>query len=36
MNLEAEDMLDRFIWRRVLPAVIILALALVAAIYLLR
>jgi len=36
MNLEAEDMLDRFIWRRVLPAVIFLALAAVAAIYLLR
>jgi len=36
MNLEAEDMLDQFIWRRFLPGVIIFALAVMAAIYLLR
>ena len=36
MNIEAEDMIDRFIWRRFVPGVIVVAFALVALAYLLR
>jgi predicted amidophosphoribosyltransferase len=36
MNMEAENMIDRFIWRRLLPGIILLALAVVALVYLLR
>lgn len=36
LNLEAENMIDRFIWRRFLPGVIVVALALVALVYFLR
>ena len=36
MNMEAENMIDRFIWRRLLPGIILLALAIVALVYLLR
>jgi hypothetical protein len=36
MNFAAEDMIDRFIWRRFLPGVIVVALALVALVYFLR
>jgi hypothetical protein len=36
LNLEAENMIDRFIWRRFLPGVILIALLVVAFIYLLR
>jgi hypothetical protein len=34
MNLEAENMIDRFIWLRVVPGVIIIALLLIAWVYL--
>jgi len=33
MNFQAEDMLDRLIWRRLLPGVIIVAAAIIAFIY---
>jgi predicted amidophosphoribosyltransferase len=36
MNLEAENMIDRFIWRRVLPGLFIVLLAVVALVYFLR
>jgi hypothetical protein len=36
MNVEAENMIDRFIWRRLVPAVILVAFAIVALVYLLR
>jgi hypothetical protein len=36
MNFEAESMIDRLIWRRLLPGVIVIALLVVAFIYLLR
>ena len=29
LNLEAESMIDRFVWRRLVPVVIVVALALV-------
>ena len=32
LNLEAERMLDRFVWRRLLPALAILALAVIGAV----
>jgi len=35
-NIEAEEMIDRFIWRRVVPCVIVAAVAIVALAYLLR
>jgi predicted amidophosphoribosyltransferase len=35
-NLEAENMIDRFIWRRFLPCLILVALGLVAIVYFLR
>lgn len=36
LNLEAENMIDRIIWRRFVPGVIVVVLAVVALIYLLR
>jgi len=36
LNLEAENMIDRIIWRRFVPGVILVILAVVALIYLLR
>lgn len=36
MNVEAENMIDRFIWRRFVPSVFLLALVVVALVYLLR
>ena len=37
LNLEAENMIDRFIWRRLVPGIIIVgALAAVALVYLVR
>jgi hypothetical protein len=36
MNMEAENMIDRFIWRRFLPAFILLALAVAALIFFYR
>jgi hypothetical protein len=36
MNFEAENMIDRFIWRRALPGLFIVVLAVVALIYYLR
>jgi len=36
MNFEAEKMIDRFIWRRFVPGVIVIALLIVAFVYLLH
>lgn len=36
LNLEAENMLDRFIWLRVVPGVVLVALLLIALVYLVR
>lgn len=36
LNLEAEAMIDRFIWRRLVPGLVIFALAAVGLVYLLR
>ena len=36
MNFEAENMIDRFVWRRLLPGLIVVALLVVAFLYLLR
>jgi predicted amidophosphoribosyltransferase len=36
LNLEAENMIDRFIWRRFVPGVIVMAFLVVALVYLLR
>jgi nitrous oxidase accessory protein NosD len=36
MNMEAEDMIDRIIWRRFVPSVILLTFAVVALVYFLR
>jgi hypothetical protein len=36
MNVEAEDMIDRLIWRRFVPGVILLAFGVVALVYFLR
>ena len=36
MNIEAESMVDRFIWRRFVPCVILVALVVVALAYFLR
>jgi hypothetical protein len=36
LNVEAETMIDRFIWKRLLPSVIIIAALVVVAFYLLR
>ena len=36
MNFEAENMIDRFIWRRFVPSLFLVVLATVALIYLLR
>jgi predicted amidophosphoribosyltransferase len=36
MNMEAENMIDRLIWRRFVPGVILMAFAIVALVYLLR
>jgi len=36
LNLEAENMIDRFIWRRVVPGVILIALVLIAWVYVFR
>ena len=36
MNFEAENMIDRFVWRRLLPGLIAVALLVVAFLYLLR
>jgi hypothetical protein len=35
-NIEAENMIDRFIWRRFVPCVILVAVAVVALVYFLR
>lgn len=36
MNFEAENMIDRLIWRRLVPGVLLLVLAAVALVYFLR
>ena len=36
LNLEAENMIDRLIWRRVVPGVILIVLVLIAWVYLVR
>jgi len=36
MNIEAENMIERLIWRRVVPGVILVAFAVVALVYFLR
>jgi len=36
MNMEAENMIDRFIWRRLVPSVIVVAFVVVALVYFLR
>jgi len=36
MNFEAENMIERFIWRRFVPAVIVIALFVIAFVFLLR
>jgi hypothetical protein len=36
MNFEAENMIDRFIWRRVVPGVVLIALLLIGWVYLVR
>ena len=36
MNLEAESMIDRFIWRRFVPGVVLLAFVAVALVYFFR
>jgi len=36
MNFEAENMIDRFIWRRILPGLVIVVLAIIAFLYYLR
>jgi hypothetical protein len=36
MNIEAESMVDRFIWRRFVPCVILVAFVVVALAYFLR
>jgi hypothetical protein len=36
MNFEAEYMIDRLIWRRIVPGVIVIALVVVAFVYLLH
>jgi len=35
-NIEAENMIDRFIWRRFVPCVMVIALAVIALVYFLR
>ena len=36
LNFEAENMIDRFIWRRLMPSVFLVALAVIALVFLLR
>jgi len=36
MNFEAENMIDRFIWLRILPGLVIVVLAIIALLYYLR
>jgi hypothetical protein len=36
MNFEAENMIDRLIWRRIVPGVFVIALLIVAFVYLLH
>ena len=36
MNMEAENMIDRFIWRRFVPCVIVVAVLILALVYLVR
>jgi len=36
MNLEAENMIDRFIWRRLVPCVILVTFVVVLLVYLFR
>ena len=36
LNFEAEDAIDRFVWRRLLPGVVLVILAVVGLVYLLR
>jgi predicted amidophosphoribosyltransferase len=36
LNLEAENMIEQFIWRRLVPGVILVAFAVVAVVYFLR
>ena len=35
-NVEAENMIDRFIWRRLVPCVVLVAFTIVALVYFLR
>ena len=36
LNFEAENMIDRFIWRRLVPSLVLIPLAVVALVYFLR
>lgn len=36
MNIEAEKMIERFVWRRLVPGLVIIALAIMGVIYLAR
>jgi len=36
LNFEAENMIDRFVWRRLLPGLFVVVAALIAIVYLLR
>jgi hypothetical protein len=36
LNFEAESSIDRFVWRRLLPGVVVVVLVMVAVVYLLR
>jgi hypothetical protein len=36
MNIDAENMIDRFVWRRIVPCIILLAFAVVALVYFLH
>lgn len=36
LNFAAEDLIDRFVWRRLLPGLALVVLAMVAVVYLLR
>lgn len=36
LNIDAENMVERFVWRRLLPSLVVVVLAVVAVVYLLR
>ena len=36
LNFEAEHLIDRFIWRRLLPSLVLITLVVVAVVYMLR